>query len=199
MKLKANEAKEGFSLVEMIVAIGLFTAVSAALVGSILVIMDANRRARATEVVFNNINFVLEDMTRRARTGTDYHCQVSGPPSSVETDQDCLLPSGGKLFAFEKHNGVQGDEDDQVVYWFDAHPSVAGALQLKKSSEGGANSSPVTPAEVIIEKGSFYSKGVEDPDFQPMVVVVLSGYVKEGNGQTYFDLQTTITQRVPGF
>jgi len=59
--------KNGFTLIEMLVAVSLFVFVMLIGVGVLLSIIDANRKARALSSVMNNLNFALESMSRNIR------------------------------------------------------------------------------------------------------------------------------------
>lgn len=64
--------KEGFTLIEFLVAVGVFTVVMLISVGALLTMIDASRKTQSLESVVNNLNFALEGMTRNMRTGSNY-------------------------------------------------------------------------------------------------------------------------------
>jgi prepilin-type N-terminal cleavage/methylation domain-containing protein len=191
MKLRMQKNnKKGFSLVEMLVAVALFSGVMIIAVGALLSLIDANRKAQAINSVMNNLNFALENMSRNIRVGSTYHCEVTNNvPVDVDEVKDCS--NGGELFAFEASNGDSGDSTDQIVYRING-------TQLEKSEDSGNTFITITAQEVSIDNFSFYVDGTSlSDDMQPRVVIILQGSagVKE-KIRTEFNLQTTVSQRV---
>lgn len=181
-----------FSLIEIMVSVALFSVVMVISVGSLLIMIDANRKAQALQSVMNNLNFALESMVRNARVGTDFHC-VPGvsitPPSDIETPRDC--EEGGALFAFEGQFGTSGDSTDQIVY-------RVNGTQLERSTDGGGSFIAVTAPEVVIDTLTFYVRGAPRGDErQPHMVVTIQGRAGVNErSQTKFNLQGGATQRV---
>jgi prepilin-type N-terminal cleavage/methylation domain-containing protein len=64
----------GYSLVELIVAVGLFSMVMTIATGAYLIMISANRQAQSISTGINNLSYALEDMTRGIRTGSGYAC-----------------------------------------------------------------------------------------------------------------------------
>src|SRR3989344_5257439 len=69
---RASRAQRGFTLVEMIVAIALFSVVMIVCVGALLALVNANRKAQALQSVMNNLNIALDGMVRSVRMGNSY-------------------------------------------------------------------------------------------------------------------------------
>jgi prepilin-type N-terminal cleavage/methylation domain-containing protein len=189
---KLSSADKGFSLIEMLVAVALFSGVMLIAVGALLSLIDANRKAQALSSVMNNLNFALENMSRNIRVGTTYHCESSNNvPTDVDEVKDCS--SGGQLFAFEASSGDSGDKNDQIVYRING-------TKLEKSERSGLPNTfiDITAAEVSIDKFSFYVDGTSLIDgMQPRVVIVLQGSAGvNARTRTEFNLQTMVSQRV---
>ena len=66
----------GFTLVELIVAIGLFALIMTLSAGAYLLMIGVNRQVQSTATGIDNLSFALEDMTRSIRTGTGYSASV---------------------------------------------------------------------------------------------------------------------------
>lgn len=188
-----NKKNNGFSLIEMLVAVALFSGVMLIGVGALLSLIDANRKAQAINSVMNNLNFAIENISRNVRVGTTYHCEpnASPVPVNIDTPKDCV--NGGKLFAFEASNGDPEDKSDQVIYRLKDNV-------LEKSINGGAAGTFVSiiAPEVSIKKFVFYVDGTSSSDnMQPRVVIVIQGTAGiSEKTKTEFNLQTTISQRV---
>lgn len=190
MKSLRPHFHKGFTLVEILVAVALFAIVMTISVGSLLSLVEANRKTQAVQSVMNNLNFALENISRNVRVGSTYHCSTNtSVPPDVTSPKDC--PSGGVLFAFEASTGNRTLSTDQVIYRF-----ING--QIEKSSDGGAAFIAVTAPEVTIENFTFYVVGATRSDTeQPRVVMTISGFAGiSDRARTNFNLQTTISQRL---
>jgi prepilin-type N-terminal cleavage/methylation domain-containing protein len=63
------KSESGFTLIEMMVSLSLFSIVIVVMMGSILTIVDVNRKSQSLSIVMNDLNFVLESITRTIKTG----------------------------------------------------------------------------------------------------------------------------------
>jgi prepilin-type N-terminal cleavage/methylation domain-containing protein len=188
---KSNNS--GFTLVELMVAISLFTVVSLISVGALLTVVDANRRAQSLKSAVNNLTFGLEGLAKNMRVGNTYHCNI-GPaiPFGFDTPRDCsggAVPEGN-LIAFESSNGDPFDSSDQVIYRLNV-------TTLERSTDGGSLFLPVTSSEVEVTDFDVYVFGSEVGDFlHSRTLIILRGFVDLGNNaRTDFNIQTTISQR----
>ncbi len=180
-----NATQRGFTLVEMIVAVAVFSIVMMVGAGALLSIVDANRRGQAQQTVINNLNFAIENISRNIRVGSKYHCGTSG---SIDTPRNCI--SGESFLAFEPNGGDTGTDDDQVIYRLNGS-------QIEKSTDGGLSYLGITAPEIDIDTFTFYVDGAPSGDGkQPRVLLILSGHAGAGKTQVLFNLQTTISQRL---
>lgn len=183
-----SNSKKGFTLIEIMVAVALFSVVMMVGVGSLLTVVEANRKAQALQSVTTNLNFALENMSRTIRTGTHYHCGSGG---NIEEPQDCA--NGDSYFVFEGFEGDTSSSADQIVYRLNG-------TQVERSLSGGAVDTfvPLTAPEIVVEKFAVYVFGAEDTDLlQPEVVLILQGEASTSpRSTTEFDIQTSVTQRI---
>lgn len=178
--------KHGFTLVEMIVAVGLFTAVMLVATTSLLTILDANRKSQSLSAVMNNLNFALEGMSRNIRVGSTYHCGSSG---ALTVPQNCS--AGDSFLAFEPFGGSAGNPNDQVVYRLNG-------TQLEESVDGGATFIGLTAPEVVLTNVKFFTDGaLKNDNIQARVLILVEGYAgKTDRTKTSFTIQTLATQRL---
>lgn len=75
--------KKGFTLIEMIVAVGVFTVAITIILASFLNITDIQRKTAAIRTINDNLNFSLEIMMREIRSGTSYSIGGGGTSLSI--------------------------------------------------------------------------------------------------------------------
>ncbi len=177
----------------MIVAVALFSVVMLVSVGSLLALVNANRKAQALQSVMNNLNIALDGMVRSMRMGSDYYCTSNTQNPPYDGYRDCA-ESGGTLIAFTPFGKDRTDPTKKWAYRYDDVTK-----RLEKSEDGGANWLAVTAPEVEIEDMTFFVLGTtpRDPD-QPKVVVSMKGSAGAENikTKTEFAIQATAVQRL---
>ena len=169
----------GFTLIEMIVALGLFTVVILVGVGSLTGMSAAASKAKTASIVIDNLNFALENMARSMRTGMDYHCGLGG---MITEPADC--PTGSPAVAFKNDSGKT------VVF-------RKNGTQIERSVDEGPFLS-ITSPQISVETLNFFVDGsIAGDGAQPKVLIVVRGTagVKEKE-QTTFNIQTTVSQRI---
>lgn len=72
-----NDRQKAFTLVEMLVSVGLFLVVMTIVLGAVLAIIDGNKKTQAINSVSNNISSAVESMIRDMKTGYKYRCNVA--------------------------------------------------------------------------------------------------------------------------
>lgn len=173
-----NKKSNGFTLIEMVVSIGLFTIVLFIASSAFLTIVNSDRKARSIRVATDNLNLTLEDMSRRIKTGSKYYC---GTTDSGGVG-DCVGGSSSMFF--------NGQDGTRVGYSLSA-----GGISR---TFNGAPALPVTSPEINITNLKFIVKGSTVGDaFQPSVLVSVAGVLSGGPNatSTTFNLQTLVTQR----
>lgn len=186
----------GFTLIEMIVAVGLFAVVMVICVSTLFALVNANRKAQALQSVMNNLDIALDGMARAIREGSHYHCGSAGDPTAT---RDCA--AGDTLFQFERYGGNPSISTDQWYYVYDSDGSVCGSKRICKSEQGGAIGTfyPLTSPEITIDSVTFYTIGTTRTDtVQPKVVIVVKGTAAAANAKTRstFHIQAAATQRL---
>jgi prepilin-type N-terminal cleavage/methylation domain-containing protein len=202
LRLKNNKGpartgfRGGFTLVEMMVAIAVFSIVMVVAMSALLNVIDANNKARSIKTAINNISFALEGISKDMRMGEDYECfetlpddpnQCAGikyrsPRAGVITTGD---NKGKNMFAYYKYEVTQLYECLEKISTDDC--SIANAVF-----------SPITSYEVTLKKVRFYILGVGEDGKQPRMIMTISGTAGPENKpklQTDFDLQTSVSQR----
>ncbi len=173
---KYLQQKRGFTLVEMIVAVFIFSIVMLIAVGALVSIIEANRKAQGVKSVMNNLNFSLDSMTRAIRVGGTYDCGV-GSCAADGTSEFTFISTDGEEIRY-RHNTTN--------------------KSIERSIDGGLSYQELTAPEVTVEFLKFYVAGesVSDNE-QPRVLIVVKGIAgPDGRTQTEFSLETLVTQRL---
>ena len=74
----------GFTLVELMVSLTIFSIVMMVSTGTLLVLIDVNAKAQALYSATSNLSFALDSMTREMRTGYHYYCDDSNGQTGEE-------------------------------------------------------------------------------------------------------------------
>lgn len=148
----------GYTLIELIVAVGLFAIVMLLASGAYLTMIGLNRQVQGISAGVDNLAFALESMTRDIRTGSNYSCGGVG---------DCA--SGGSSFSMKNSNGIS------VSY------ALSGSA-IQKTTNGVQ--SALTDPSVTITSLTFYAVGTkttaQNDTQQARVTIVVSGTVSVG-------------------
>jgi prepilin-type N-terminal cleavage/methylation domain-containing protein len=173
---------KGFTLIELMVSVAIFAIVLVIALGSILTILDSNRKARTLTEVMSNINFSLESMTRSIKTG-------------VNPQYD---PQTGILSV----TGIDLSQDNftrQVISYKRSESDGRGYLEKKV---GGGSWIPITSDLVDIKRMQVTTVAAEEGGLsfqdldQPRTQITLEGEVSITEDiSSSFTIQTTISQR----
>lgn len=186
---KQNRA---FTIIEMMVAIGIFLVVIMYGMTSLLNADLIHQKSQDQRSIMDNLNFIMEDMSRNIRTGYGYRC-ISGneSPSNIASGLPVSCLSGGWAITFKTPESPL--DENAFVYYLDNNDN------LWKSVNGGASFVQLNPDGVkFITGSSFQVFGAEPNDgLQPFVIIRLAGQITSKNGSvTPFNLQTSVSQRV---
>ena len=180
LKQRLNKKNKGFTLVELLVSISIFAVVMVASMGSILIMLNSNRKSQAVRSVLDNLSYTMDDMTRSIRFGTNYHCGSGG---ILTQPQDCA--SGDISLTVLDSSG------SQVTY-----KAVSGRIVR---TSGGTDYYMTSP-DTNIQTMTFFVLGsspYSTPDLnQPRVIMVVIGTAGvSGVNQSKFTLETMVSQR----
>ena len=169
--------KKGFTMLEMIVSMGVFAIAVLIGVGSLLALTNAQKKALVLQSTQDNLRFALETIARDIKTGDSYHC--ADDVSLVQVD----CPSGNDSLTFLNVSGAT------VTF------KVSGN-RILRSINGGLTFDPITSPDIIIEYLTFYVIGSSiSDDFHPRVSIVAKGVSGSGSTRSELNLQTTVSQR----
>lgn len=216
--IKSFRTQLGFTLVEMIVALAVFSVVITIAVGALLSLIASNEQLQNEQSVMTNLSFALDSMAREIRTGTNYFCDSrpnyladhSGGIDNMfdNTDMDSEIGdnvrncSVGRVSGqiqgvsfIEGGNSVTGSAD-RIVYFFD---ETKGKIFRRIS---GQTAQSITSSGIYIEDMEFYVTGSTPLSAtsgftkdQASVTMYIKARDKEDSTGKFYEIQTTITQR----
>ena len=201
--IRHNTQKAGFTLVELIVSMGLFTVVIFMSVSLLLALSKVNKEAMGIRNAMTQINILLEDMSREIRSGADlYTCfntsAVNPCPSFpvTPTDIDNYLQAYGSSRYRLYGNTIMfiGGSGDVIVY---RRNSI---YDVEKSTDGGATFFKFPEDSYDIDSFYIRQKGTkyDGTAFQPSVEIMLSAWYFGADPYVpMVNLQTRVTQRKP--
>jgi prepilin-type N-terminal cleavage/methylation domain-containing protein len=179
--------RKGFTLIEMLVSVALFSVVMTIVAAAYLNLLNLDRQAKATNDVAANLNFVLDTMARSIRTGTQYGCGVSGG--------NCAYPSSGdSQFSF-----LDDDGKTYTTYTLTNNQ----IMECQSTTLGCVPNIPVTDPRIAVDKLKFYVTGIDGTGVhnadgvEPRVTFVIHGSITidPAHAPVTFDIQTSATQR----
>lgn len=169
MKPKALKFNLGFTLIETMAVIFIFSLLAVLMSGVFVSFLDLQRRAFNIQQAEENASFLLESMAKEIRVG-----QITGP------DIDC---SGVPVTTLSLVHPVNGN----VTY------SLSGnAVHRNANGVDGIMSSNT----VEFTRLSFCLSGTTvDDQIQPRVTIIMSLRSVKTKQQATIDIQTTVSQR----
>ncbi len=220
-----HHKKKGFTLIEMIVSLALFTVVAVIAIGAFLKITDSNKKSQTLKTSINNLSFALESMSREMRVGSSYYCKPNPTPLSfsgnvvanvitnnstlnISTCDDLMNNPNGWVIAFRSSKSGVGSSIPTCnliyAYWYRQHSNDSTAFELRKAQQ--------TTCDQNITQSSFSSLISPDVKFtgsrvdvniagtptptQPQASFWFKGYAGERlRERTEFEVQTSVSQR----
>ncbi len=197
---------KGFTLLEMIVSMGIFTIVAVIAVGSLVRISSLNRQAQSLQAATNNINYILESMSREMRVGSTYDCfdgeTYDGPASGVVFSA-CNPNSESKGILFRSSNADVGTDNSECNlvygYWFKKSGDF---WSISKSQQNDCTDPVMTSILPLVDNNNVSITGVVLTNERPTgnyarFGIELSGYAgKKENEKVDFKIRTMISQRI---
>lgn len=175
----------GFTLVELIVAMGIFAFAAVFAVASLLALVSVQRKAAATQDAFDNVRFALEFMAKETREAKAIinPCLVPGYPQPRFVCKSLFL--------------IMDDETNETVL-YKWETGLTGNLFLERTYVKGVDVEeyPLTDERIVINHGAFYisdpttndNPGITTPGqnngFQPYVIFVINATAGNPNKPT---------------
>ncbi len=217
---KKKNNPNGFTLMELLVAVGIFAAVSVIAVGALLRAQTINTKMQQTHIMLDGMNLSMEAVTRDIRYGRQFHCTNTSEVTLIG-DLDIDIPGGTNAYRLRKNCdyntigqgntliigqvGSSASTTDRIIYYLN------NGKIMKWEGDNSGTSTPITSDDVEIQELKFFVNGAESFDptenlsnstetnpEQPIVTVVIAGVTKPQKvnvQKVYFKLQSTVTPR----
>ncbi|MES2416462.1 MAG: prepilin-type N-terminal cleavage/methylation domain-containing protein [Patescibacteria group bacterium] len=181
-----NKKNSGFTIIELMVAISLFTILIIIGIGALLNANSVHKKNQKIRSLMDSLSFIMEDMSTNIRTGTEYNGNIS------DTDLYTLT--------FKNHNDVS---NPTWLYAFVEESDPDHHVNLYKSTTGTiTDATLLNSSEIVFDYGSGFDvigseeESVAKDGQQPYVIIRLSGFIKYKEDVIPFSLESSVSQRL---
>lgn len=187
MPMTKTPPQRGYTLLELIVSVGLFSVVMLVVMGAYVALISLDRQSRAQNQLAASLSFAVESMARNLRTGTQYDC------GAVGGTLNCTGNPGPDRMTFV-------DSQNQTITYIKKNDGSIGQC-IGTGSCLDANAVSLTDRRITISSLQFFVRGVgttgTDQYLQPTVTFSIKGTMVTDAGETTsFTIQTSATQRL---
>lgn len=170
---KRGGSAKGFTLMEVMVSVSIFTIIVTVGIGALLTINANYRKSQTDRKTIDSLTYILESMSRSIRTATSW-----------------TTTAGGSRFEYVDQDG------HDVLYQYDS--TVQG--HISETVDHGTEED-ITPDGVQIKSGDFNGSGLYFTPYengtngQRYVQINIGGEVQNGKLTSQFMFQTGISKR----
>ncbi len=188
---EAKGFRSGFTIIEVMIAVALFTAIAIFGIGALLRANEVHNQNQKVRSIMDNLSFIMEDMSRNLRTGTEINCDGGTDNNSG----DC---TNGNVITFTNNNAGGDTWEYAIIANGSSNFNKIIKITQDNKSVPVEDISPLNPAEVEFDDASSFTVTGADPNdtLQPYIKIKLSGKIKYQSADvTTFSLQTSVSQR----
>ncbi|HQV64850.1 MAG TPA: prepilin-type N-terminal cleavage/methylation domain-containing protein [Candidatus Paceibacterota bacterium] len=170
-----NKSHNGFTLMEVMVSVSIFAIIITIGIGSLLTIYSTLQKTRADQQTMDSLSYVMDTMTRRVRTGTEYS---SPDGQSIRFRDQIDETTGGNMITY----GIRPD-------------LTTGEMRLYVEEADGEYD--ITPENMRIDAFAVnLTGGINGADGgQSLVEFQVQATIKNGKQETPLAIQTAVSQR----
>jgi|GEM_PF-559717 len=192
--MKRNSTQSGFTLIEVMVSVAIFSIIVTIGIGSLLSVNTAHKKALANKTALDSVNFVMESIAKSIRTGDYYTCgdlgtDYDGAPGYFITSPaetfGCGISNEGDFIQFN-----DSERGKRVSYKFDSNNK-----SIIRSIDSGSDDR-ITGNDVFVDKFQVVIVGNALNDrLQPRATIRVVFRVLAGSQEEIIEMQTTVSQR----
>lgn len=203
-----NKSIRGYSLVEMLVVLGLFSSIATLSLGALFNAQSVNSRLQETQAILDNVNLSSQTITREIRFGADFYCATTIPTGlqqEVPTVRKNCAPGTalGTVLIFRPSDAVH--ELDRVAYYVsngvlykDVYPYQGTTTILQMTSDDVNITSLLFTVDGAHTSDGSSDDGNQSDYKQPLISIFLSGVTRPAKANTppaTFEIQTAVSAR----
>lgn len=177
---------KGYTLIELMVAVGIFAVVVAVTSGAFVVSLRGQRKAITVQNVAGNTRYATETIAKELRM-----MQVTGASHAVQlTSANC--PPGDPCISFSS-NMEHRDPNAELVFYLDTNTHRI----MFSDDAGNAPAEQITAASIDVNNLEFDLTGAGDPGNHPRITIIMN---TESNNvgpdvDTKMTTETTVSPR----
>ena len=199
----SQKSTAGFTIIEMLVALALFTIVITIAVGAFLSLISGSSSLQGEQAVMSSLSFAMDTMTREIRTGTNYYCKNDAGSNQMTLDETRNCSTGSPEFSFVEAGSSlsSGSGSERISYSYVDDPNDSSRKTIVRQL-GDNNNSPqesILSSDTKLIYAQFFVTGADplrtgSDVAQPTVTIVVKAQDPADSSKTY-TLETTVTQR----
>lgn len=211
----------GFTLIELMISVSLYTVIATVLISILLIVSSTNKKLQSNEHAINGLVVSIESMKREIKLGTNFRCDLAGSDLSRATGQfivddnsprsaslvtsDCRLdPDAADVYkGGSTRLTFRTDINTFASYYLGKAPGdiTDGIMRVTYNTGGVQVGDPVrlTTDDIDMQLLFFYVEGTDQADArQPIIIIKAKGINKKsGAGANFknskFFMESTIT------
>lgn len=180
MKSEKRKAKSeaGYSLIELMVAIGVFAIVVTVMSGSFAISLRGQGKSATMQNVGDNVRYAMEVMAKEIRMGT------------IKTTAGYVLNSSSDI---QFRSNMPNRNGAIIRFYLD---NVTHQIMFDDDISDALPSEPITSANIAVSALTFDVSGASS-DSQPRITIVMqaASVGTVADIETHMDIQTTISPR----
>jgi prepilin-type N-terminal cleavage/methylation domain-containing protein len=200
--------KKGFTLIEMLVTVGLFTIIITIAIGGFLRAIATQREVSSLIAAQSNVSLTLEQMARQMRTGYLFcnspYNETTGVFVSGKTASPPALPDCDCTYSVSP--APQGSWTCQAIDFYDSNSdeiryqlSASGTIMESINSASPSAFQPVTGNDVSVKYLQFQLLGETEGDHWPPRITISIGIAPSSTdpavSSDVSNLETTVSAR----
>jgi type II secretory pathway component PulJ len=197
---------KGYSLVEILVVLGLFSSISTLSLGALLNAQSVNVKLQETQAILDNMNLSIQTITRDIRFGSNFNATTTSSNNASQIvistkRRNCV--NGCTVLIMKPADAV--NSLDRVAYYLSNGVLYKGTYP----NSGPTETLQMTSDDVNISSLTFYVDGAQTFDSsnddndafdykQPLITILLSGSTrttKSNATPSTFNIETAVSAR----